>query len=159
VNIPELFKTVVSEVSTTLDRAVYFDYGKLKDVTRKLTQKDMGITTGNKKYPLIWLVMNYAEHYGNQDGFCELNSLTIMICNLTKPELTTQQRMIDNFIPNLYPIYDGFMSQLDDSGYFEPTGLAGVEHKKIDCPYWNEDMLKGDLNQFNDHIDAIQIEI
>lgn len=156
INIPALFQSVVTQVATELDRAVYFDYGKLKEVTRKLTQKDMGITTGNKKYPLIWLVMNYAETYGNQIGFCELADITIMICSLTQPQLTTQQRMAVNFVPTLYPIYDSFINQLEESGYFDHEALE-FEHTKIDCPFWNEDMLKGDYDQFNDFIDAIQI--
>lgn len=156
INIPELFNNVVTKVKRSLDRDVYFDYGKLREVSRKLTQKDLGVTTGNKKYPLIWLVMNYAETYGNSD-FCTLEDITIMFCMLTEPQLTTQQRIAKNFIPTLYPIYDEFLVQIDESGYFDNTGLSGYEHQKIDCPFWNEDMLKGDYNQFNDYIDAIQL--
>jgi hypothetical protein len=159
INIPALFAAMVANVSTSLGKPVYFDYGKLKEVTRKLTQLDGGITTKNKKYPLVWLVMNYAEDYGNTDEFCELNDVTIMICTLTDPSSYTSARVEANFIPVLYPIYDALVQELGDSYFFEDTGLLDFEHTKIDCPYWNEDAGIGDgkYNQFNDFIDAIQI--
>lgn len=157
IDIPALFSAVTAKVATALGIPVYFDFGKLKEVTRKLTQKDGGITTKSKKYPLVWLVMNYAESYGNMDEFTELQDITIMICTLTNPTDSTAQRIAGNFTNILYPIYDEFFNQLDDSGYFEDTGLLGFEYQKIDCPYWNEDIAKGDYNQFNDFIDAIQI--
>lgn len=156
INIPGLFSAVVASVATTLGRPVYFDYGKLKEITRKLTQLDGGITTKDKKYPLVWLVMNYAESYGNNDGFCELDDITIMICELTDPSSYTSARIAANFTPTLYPIYDAFMAELENSSYFD-HGMLEFQHQKIDCPYWNEDMTKGDYNQFNDFIDAIQI--
>lgn len=156
INIPALFSAVVTKVSTTLNTPVYFDYGKLKEVTHKLTQLDGGITTGDKKYPLVWLVMNYAETYGDHIGFCELDDITIMICTLTDTTSYTSKRITTNFIPTLYPIYDALMNEFEDGGLFDHEGLE-FAHTKIDCPYWNEDMFKGDYNQFNDPIDAIQI--
>jgi hypothetical protein len=156
INIPALFAAVIAAVATRLGRPVYFDYGKLKEVTRKLTQLDMGVTTKDKKYPLVWLVMNYAESYGDHDGFCELDDITIMICELTDPSSYTSARMANNFEPTLYPIYDALMAELESSNYFDHPILE-FQHQKIDCPYWNEDMAKGDYNQFNDFIDAIQI--
>lgn len=156
INIPALFAAVVVNVSDNLGRPVYFDYGKLKEVTRKLTQLDGGVTTKDKKYPLVWLVMNYAESYGDHDGFCELDDITIMICTLTNPSSYTSARIDANFTPTLYPIYDALIAELEDTWYFDHE-LLEFQHQKIDCPYWNEDMAKGDYNQFNDFIDAIQI--
>ena len=111
INIPALFQAVVDKVATNLNRPVYFDYGKLKEVARKLTQLDGGITTGDKKYPLVWLVMNYAETYGNMDEFCALDDITIMICTLTDISSYTSKRISTNFIPTLYPIYDALISR------------------------------------------------
>ena len=157
VNIPAIFGEVVDRVAAKLKRSVYFDFGKLREVSRRLQQKDGGTSSKGKKYPLVWLVMNYAENYGDTDEYCELKGITIMICELTETDLSTADRIKKTFIPTLYPIYQALIEELGDCGFFDHTGVLDFKHQKIDCPYWNEDMKAGDKNQFADNIDAIQL--
>lgn len=156
VNIPAVFGQVVTNVATKLNRQIFYDYGKLKEIVRRLIAKGGGKTT-KEKYPLVWLVFNYGEDYGDTDEYCKLEDITIMICELSDDKMSTPERIAAKFIPTLYPIYQAFINELGDSGLFDHTGEIDFKHRKIDCPFWNEDMKAGDNNQFADFIDAIQI--
>lgn len=166
IHIPGLFKDVVNAVDETLfTRAVdpfhvYFDYGHYAEVVRNLTSKEGGITTKNKMYPLIWLVMDFEESFGGIDGeYCDLPAIQMFIAMPSKPDISTDERMQKNFFPRLYPIYEELMNQIALSGYFDAVDPADIIHKRILRPYWGGQDANGNgtANLFNDFIDAIQI--
>ena len=156
--IPDLFSTIVKKVATAIGYPVYFDYGHYNEVTRNLTQKDRSISQRDKKYPLIWLVMDYIEEFGELDyEYCRLPDLQFIIAVPTSAAKTTSDRITDNFKTILYPIYVEFKNQIQQSGYF--NNADPLKHEKIDRPYWGgQDTLgNGQANLFNDFIDAIQL--
>jgi len=164
IHIPDLFKAVVSKVDEALfSRAVdpfhvYFDYGHVTEVTRNLTQKDLSISQKNKKYPLIWLVMDFEEEAGTiDDNYCNLPALQLFLCMPSRAEISTDERMQLNFFPRLYPMYIELLNQIDASGYFNLLNPLNIPHKRILRPYWDGKEGTGLSNYFNDFIDAIQI--
>lgn len=163
--IPELFKEVAAKVHQALStRAtdqfpVYFDYGHYTEVTRNLTSKDGSISQKGKKYPLIWLVMDFVEKVGDTTDYCELPDLQLIIATVTTPAITTPQRIEKTFKPRLYPIYAELMNQIEQSGFFSVSDPEAIPHERILRPYWGgqDTYGNGQANLFNDFIDAIQI--
>lgn len=162
-HIPDVFESIVSKVSSKLNKAIYFSYGHYADVILELKQKDESITQKSNKYPLVWLVMDYVEKH-NPKSFnlqCELNNLQFLISTPTEINRTIRQRMEENIVPILYPIYNEFMLQIANSIYFKECTVGKIEHEKIDRPYWGGgsglDGSNATANLFNEYIDAIQI--
>lgn len=156
--IPGLFEQIVAKVQARLSTPVFFDYGHYVEVTRNLTQKDASITQRDKKYPLIWMVMDFVERYGDINyDYCQLPDLQFIIAVPTTAAMTTRDRIDKNFKPVLYPIYDAFKEEILESGMF--SNADPLDHEKIDRPYWGgqDNMGNGTVNLFNDFIDAIQI--
>jgi len=166
VNIPGLFETVAGRVNAALStRAtdpfnVYFDYGHYAEVTRNLIVKDGSTTLKDKKYPLIWLVMDFEEKYNpNNNGYCFLPNVQIIIATVTDPNSTTPKRYQNNFIPRLYPVYNEFIQQLCNSNLFYEQNELDLTYTKIDRPYWGgQDSGNSTQNSFSDFIDAKQIK-
>jgi hypothetical protein len=165
-NIPDLFADIAAKVDEALFSRdvdpfhVYFDYGHYAEVTRNLTNKDGGVTTKNKKYPLIWLVMDFVERRGELNFPVQLPDLHILIATKTDVDSTTPKRIASNFKPRLYPIYRELLYQMGQSGYFTVTEPETIPHEKIDRPFWGGQDVNGAngvANLFNDHIDAIQV--
>jgi hypothetical protein len=161
--IPDLFQQVIDNMNDAgdLDSPVYFDAGHYKDVTRNLTLKDNSINDKEKKYPLIWLVMDFVEKKGEgKDFYCALYDVGIIIGVPTRPEFTMNERRDNSFLAMLYPVYDQFLYQLTASGLFTASSPDDIPHEKIDRPYWGGVSLDGSggsANFWNDFIDAIQI--
>lgn len=163
--IPEIFQGIVTNVSASLQLlptpiTVYFDYGHYREVANKILEKDRGVASKETKYPIIWLVMDYVESYGNSLAeACRLPNLQIIIATPTEATHDVAQRMEENFKPILYPIYDELLSQIAASHRFNNNVVSKIKHEKIDRPYWGgqDSYGNGTANLFNDYIDAIQI--
>ena len=171
--IPDIFKDVVAKVSTALTTPVglvpailttpvYFNYGHYADVLKDLKAKDGGITTQDKKYPLIWLVMDYVEKKGIDLGLqAQIPNLTILIVTPTTPTDNIADKMVKNFVPILYPIYQELLTQISKEVRLKNSIVSQINHEKIDRPYWGLNSgingSNGEANLFNDFIDAIEI--
>lgn len=164
--IPHLFQAIAEKVNLVLCTRVndpffvYYDYGHYDEVTRRLTSKDGSISQKGKKFPLIWLVMDFDEDFGSlSSGYCELPDLQIFIAMQTKNTTSTSERYEKVFLPRLYPVYDELKNQIADSGFFDIADPEEIIHKKTDRPYWGvpDNHGNGTSNLFNDFIDAIQI--
>lgn len=166
--IPEIFKSIVERVNEVLSTRdndpfpVFYDFGHYAEVVKNLTTKDGSISNKNRKYPLVWLVMDFVEQYNTlSDGYCVLPDLQILITTVTTPDITTAQRIEKTFKPRLYPIYSELLEQISASGYFQVMSPDSIPHEKIDRPYWGLTAGVGGYNNtanlFNDFIDAIQI--
>lgn len=163
--IPYLFRDIVAKVNAELSSRttdpfnVYYDFGHYAEVTKNLTQKDRSTSQRDKKYPLIWLVMDFVERFtADEFGYCELPELQILIATVTTPKLSTAERIEKTYVPRLYPIYEELKNQMELSGYFDMSGPF-FPHEKIDRPYWGGQDANGNgqANLFNDFIDAIQL--
>lgn len=163
--IPDLFKEIAARVNTVLSTRVndpfkvFFDYGHYNEVTRNLTSKDGSVSQKDKKYPLIWLVMDFVEKAGETTDYCELPDLQILIATVTNPAINTPERIEKSFKPRLYPVYVELMNQIEQSGYFSVSDPEAIPHERILRPYWGgqDGFGNGTQNLFNDFIDAIQI--
>ena len=163
-NIPALFEAVAGKVSAKLNaRAqdpfpVYFDYGHYNEVTARLLDKGKSISQKTKRFPLIWLVMDFREIYPvDMDYYCELPEVQIIIATPTKQNSTTPQRMQENFAPRLYPVYQEWKKQMANSGFFHDLDADAIPHEKVDRPFWGGQEQSNGANLFNEFIDAIQI--
>lgn len=159
INIPALFQELATRVNTALSPGlpVYFDYGRYIEVTRNLTSKSAAIASKNNKYPLIWLVYPFTVQETIAGVGVEILDMQIIIATITTAASTTPQRMEENFIPKLYPIYQELKKQIDNSGFFSDIDFDNV-HKRIDQPYWDGKDGSSVANMFNDYIDAIQLK-
>ena len=166
IHIPDLFADIVAKVNQVTMAyespfPVFFDYGHYVEITRNLTQKDASVSQKDKKYPLIWLVMDFDEDFGGiDDSYCDLPALQLIIAVPTQPALTTPERVEKNFRPLLYPIYVELIEQIFQSGYFQTINPDNIKHKMILRPYWGgqDSNGNGTANLFNDFIDAIQVK-
>jgi hypothetical protein len=157
INIPAIFEELVSNVSVTLQRPIYFFYGSRKELVAHLDMLDAGTTTKDKKYPLVWFVYPFTKrfHDGSQD-YCELPDLAIYICTGAKQSSSTKERMTESFIPTLYPIYEELMKEIDLTSKLHYY-TSEIEHDLIDWPFWGEPEGRQEVNPLNDIVDAVLI--
>lgn len=164
--IPDVFAAVVARVSQTMEALpadpfkVFFDFGHYTEVTKNLTLKDQSPTQQDKRYPLVWLVMDFDEQMGaNPADYARIPGVQIIIAVPTTIDYTMQERRDKNFIPTLYPIYAELIKQLAVAPEFGMPGELKLVHTKTDRPYWggSDQLGNGTANLFNDFIDAIQI--
>jgi hypothetical protein len=158
--VPDLIGSVVTAAFDALNMEGFYDYGHYAEVTKQLTIKDQGISDAVRtKYPLVWLVMDFAEDYGRAlDVYCEVNC-QLIIANATDMNYTMAERRDENFLPILYPIYSELLYQFSQSPTFRRPPAQTIQHTKIDRPYWDgKENGAGGQNLFNDFIDAIQIK-
>lgn len=142
--------------NTDLSLAPFYMYGHRREISNRLLEKDKDEVYMYQKYPLIALRMDIAETISN--GVYSY-SLNLAILNFTDKNWNAEERMTNIFKPVLYPLYERFMSELQNSGLFMWTGNQDYpEHTKIDRPFWGTDSQEGNVkNIFNDPIDAIEI--
>lgn len=165
--IPDIFAAIVTKVSTTMQALpvkpypVFFDFGHYREVTKNLKWKDDSHTLKDKKYPLIWLVMDFDESMGESPAdYARLKGLQFIIANATNPTWTMRERRDNNFLPYLYPVFAEFIRQITDSVELGMPPESKLQFTKTDRPYWggSQDTLgNNQANLFNDFIDAIQI--
>jgi hypothetical protein len=137
---------------------VYFDYGHYREITNRLKGKDKQITNKGKKYPLIWLVMDFEEDYSGELGLYNTVSVQIIIACATKKESTTPLRIAENFNPLLIPVYNIFLNAIRASTTIQSIGIKEPEHTRVLRPYWDGSDASGSGNLFDDFIDAIQLK-
>lgn len=164
--IPDVFAAVVARVSQSMEALainpfkVFFDFGHYSEVTKNLTLKDDSVTQQDKKYPLVWLVMDFDEAMGESPAdYARLTGVQFIIAVPTTIDYTMGERRDKNFLPFLYPIYAEFIKQLSVAPEFGMPGQLLLKHIKTDRPYWggSDQLGNGTANLFNDFIDAIQI--
>jgi len=166
VHVPGIFAYIAAQVDTVLSTRdvdpfhVYFDYGHYTEIGRNLSRKQADQASQGKRYPLIWLVMDFEELYDDTiTDICTLPALQLFIVTETEPALSTEERMQKNFFPRLYPIYDELMNQLGNSGLFTCGDPDSIKHRRIVRPYWGgQDAIGNSVTKlFPDFVDAIQI--
>jgi hypothetical protein len=130
-------------------------------VIRNLQDKDNSISMKDQKFPLIWLVTDFAETMAPADNNLYASvSLKVFIAVLTQPEYRMADRRDKSFLPRLYPIYAELLNQLSNSTAFAMPPVLKIQHTKIDRPYWGtlDANGNGTKNMVNDFCDAIEIQ-
>lgn len=150
-------KQVVADTNTGLQELgfalpVRYDYGHSKEIAKRLQELTQSATFANQKFPLVILFTDITIDH-NIPGFYGWVNLHILVCNVTDPNYTAEQRTDNNFIPILHPIKNELLNQLQKHIGFswpqEPT------YQETDC-YFYGSLLNG-ANVFNDYIDAIEL--
>lgn len=157
INLPAIFESLVANVATKLGEPVYFDCGSRKEIVAHLDQKTKGIASKDERFPLIWMVFPFTKDFRVIGEDFKVPDLAFYIANLTKRDSSTKQRMVDNFLAVLYPIYEEFINQIESSGYFFWED-DHIPHQLIDWPFWGEPEGKQDAIPLNDVVDAVLIK-
>lgn len=145
---------------------INYRYGHRLELIETLIQLDKDSVGGSnmKKYPLVYLVMDFSEKRGEQDGVYATLALNIIIAHKTQNTDKITDRYTKVFKPVLYPIYYSLIEQFAA----HPLVLQGnedkIQHTKIDRGYWGRTALSSDkgagtaANNLSDYVDAIEIQ-
>jgi hypothetical protein len=154
----DIFTAIVKKVSSEIILStpnvgpVYFLYGHPIEAVNTILEVTKQAGGAGKKYPLIYMYMDFDEvHDGIEQAF-KVN-LHFAIATWTEAKWKSYERYINTFKTVLYPIYDEFIYQVGQSGYF--NNLSSIPHAKTDRPFWGSATDKG--NVAGDHCDVIEI--
>ena len=138
----------------------YFDFGVTLEVVNRLKEKTESSTHSDKKYPLIWHLINSAVNEiidNNKTNPREVTNLTIIFCTETDENFTSRERYDNKIIPTLRPMYDLFMKYLKESKKLK--SVDNFKHDYSENLYWGREGLYGhEGNIFDDRLDAIIID-
>lgn len=138
----------------------YFDFGTTIEVVNRLKIKSENPTSSDKRYPLIWYLIDGSvkETVGDIRANNRIaKDVTIIICNQTDRDFTATERYENNFIPVLRPIYDALMYHMKTSKLVRSSN--GYQHEYYENLFWGNEGLYGATgNIFDDMLDAIIIK-
>ena len=165
-NVVDIFAEIFARVNTKLIsqlkaydtniQAIRYDFGTVEEINQRLIAFGNG-TEEAKKYPLCWLVCNFAETDNGVIGTDKELSINIILAKFTMPEYSTAERYEVSFNPILTPIYVELMKQIALHTAF--TDAQRPKHTKTNEAYWGRDGVLGAKGQniLVDYIDAILI--
>jgi len=134
----------------------YFDFGTTVEVVNRLKQKSESPTYSDKRYPLIWYLIDGSVKEEVVLGKRIVKNVTIIICNQTTREFTSTERYENNFTPILRPLYDAFMINMKNSTLVRSSD--NYKHEYYENLFWGNEGLYGATgNIFDDMLDAIII--
>lgn len=155
---PYIFGSIVANVQNKFaesDITPFYDFGTTVEVINRLKQK----TDSVQKYPLIWYLIDgsVTEDVGlDRANHRTVKSVTVIICNETDQNFTSDERYQFNFIPILRPIYDALISEITNSRLVRSSN--GVTHQYHENLFWGKEGLYGHVgNIADDRLDAIVI--
>lgn len=152
--LPDLFTPVAARMAVLCNFPIYYEWGHQPEIAQKLTNLDKTPQTKTKKYPLMWLVMDFKEAKGaNMDVYTK-TSISIVFAVGTQPLYTEQQRRDKSFLPTLLPMYQAFLQALSESSSFRKPYGPLIKHDFALRPYWGDGT---NHNVFNDFVDCIEI--
>ncbi|MCK5017843.1 MAG: hypothetical protein KAS32_12340 [Candidatus Peribacteraceae bacterium] len=140
----------------------FYDYGTTTEVVNRLTKMTASTTEYDKKYPLIWLLIDDGtihEKITPQNSVKRaVQNLQIVICTQSNESFTTAERYTNIVEPILRPIYDSLMSNIKKSKLVSSADKK-YEHDYYENLFWGRTGLYGrEGNIFNDRIDALIID-
>lgn len=155
----EIFRKVVELVQSDyykisgIPETPYYLYGHPIEIIDKLAKKTNAGESFDK-FPLICLFTDINEIENVTKNTREI-TVDIVICNQTKPEYDTMERVVESFNPVLYPIYESLKKNISKGGVFQ----LDSDISKTDRFFWGKNGIYGNTaNIFNDFIDAIEIK-
>ncbi|MBD3198023.1 MAG: hypothetical protein GF317_23435 [Candidatus Lokiarchaeota archaeon] len=136
----------------------YFEYEKFLGEANRLLEKSNSPVYRLQKYPLIFLLLDIEQdRQQNQIQDSVINNVNIYFITQTNNSKKYAKWRLENIIkPVLIPMYENFMSEL-----IKHENVMGINdlipHSYIERFFIGTE--DNNQNQFNDWIDAIQINI
>lgn len=150
--ITDVFGQITEAVKNVLQLPVLnYQFGYIIELNETLAQWSKTKEFAEKKYPLIWLAQPFTVQRGTVGTYGIVQDLQLFIINSSSPNLKAAQRMQQNFIPILYPIYNALLVQINLNGAIQYE--ANRVHTVTDRYYWGEQQ----QNILNDVVDVLVI--
>lgn len=130
----DLIKDCVAPISFEGVPEVHFLAGRPIQVLKELQLIDNAPDEKNEKYPLIVLFMPYFESRGSVGYYGKVLISRMIISDIVNPEVETKDVYASDGVYKkvLYPIYEEFMTNLDNSLSVISDGF--IKHQKRDLP-------------------------
>lgn len=147
----KMFEYITSDVKTALGLSVlHYEHGHPLEIVQTIETMAADPASQAARFPLIGLYQDFDELRGKKLAYYEVSFHLIIALN-TLSGYKAAERMTNNFIATLYPIYDQLLISIAKSGYFRETNWRLIQHTKTDRMYWGKNQVA------NDFIDAIEI--
>lgn len=168
VSIAGIFKDITQKASdnllSTLEAqdpnitGIRFEHGHYLEIAKRLEILSKGsLVDKQSKWPLIGLFRDFPET--PQVGQFSQIKVTLFIAMWSEPNLSSDEREQQNFIPILFPIYNEILEQIDNDIRFQTTTVEEIDHTKIDHYYWgSQTVLDKGPNIFNQWTDSIELQ-
>lgn len=150
--------TIVADTKSVLDDpagtfpVLNYQYGFIEELNETLKQMEANPDAFNKKYPLIWLAEPFTIKRGIA-GIFGTTEVDVFIINTTTKTWKASERMTNNYIPVLLPIYRELMNQLIKSTVFDITNIDKLPHTVTKGYYWGD----AQKTVLNDAVDCLKI--
>ena len=138
--------------------APYYEVGHAKEISNILSVKDKNDNLKYQKYPLIAFFTDVKIKRGDKTIYGILNNQSISIIGRApNKNASTKERYDDNIEPILYPLHDGFILKMQNSGYFIDV-TPSISYDLTERPWWGNSAKYGNVaNIFNDQLDALEL--
>ena len=148
----EELEAVATAVKIALGLGVLnYQYGYVEELIETLGQMEADRAKFEDKYPLIWVAEPY-EVRRDDASIGGVATVDIFIINQTEKTWKAKDRMENNFIPVIYPIYRELMKQIRMSVAFDHP-FKNPTHTTVNRYYWGENS----RSVLNDVVDAMKI--
>ena len=158
--ISDLFKnTVVPNIATALSKSVYFHHGHILEISNTIIQMSTDPDT-DKRFPFIALKRDIENQKRTYDGI-EFNA-TFYLIELSSPDYTAEERLVNIFKPLLTPLYEEFNNQIARSGLFLEQSVEEIEAVSdyTEHYFWGTPQVMGpDANIFGNWVECIEVRI
>jgi hypothetical protein len=152
--ITKMFEYIALDVQSKSGIQVHYEHGHPVEIDNILEAWSKTPDNSKVKYPMIALFQDYDEQVTDRaDLMCEVK-LELIIATMTLPQYTAPQRMVNTFVPILYPLYYQFIQSVIKSGYFAGVAYGKPDHTKTDRMFWG----KNKEAVFCDYVDAVHIQ-
>jgi hypothetical protein len=152
--IVKMFEYIAKDVEAKTGIQVHYEHGHPVEIDNILQAWSKTPDNSKIKYPMIALFQDFDEQVGSGAGVMCDTKLELIIATMTLPNYTAAQRMVNTFVPTLYPLYRQFVKSVVDSGYFFGASYSSLKHTKTDRMFWG----KNQKAAFGDYVDAIHIQ-
>lgn len=130
--------TVVTAVKTALSLSVLnYQYGPVDELNETLKQYEADPAKFNLKFPLVWLAEPFEILRGNA-AYYGLGKFDLFIINSTVKTYKAAERMSNNYVPVLYPIYRQLLTELFKSRFAMVRYEEEIIHKLIKGYFWDK---------------------
>ncbi len=129
-----------------------YQYGYITELNETLNQYAKTVEFQTKKFPLIWIRQPFTLARNSEAFLGRVNDLTFFIMSTSNKTAKAHERMELTFKPTLYPIYDEFLSQMDNHIALSYDGQS-AKHDVIDRYYWGTEQ----QSYLTDVVDCMEI--
>lgn len=136
---------------------IHYLHGNYNEIRRRLVEKGEAGELKFRRYPLIALFQDIPIDKGLVGNKGKVVMQMIILYHTT-PDRYNEDRLENVFKPVLIPIYQEFLKQLRDCGYFQILDVDSIKHRMIKRFHWGDPGVKGNTGYlFNDCLDGIEL--